>query len=73
MEQFTYSALKKLDSREEMLNENVSRLGTQSGQYGVFQEQARILTLNGARLIRQELKNAGVDWESIKTLSSLIE
>ena len=56
MEQFTYSALKKPAVRLLMLDEKVARLGTQSGQYGVFQEQARILTLDGANEIRDELK-----------------
>lgn len=57
MEQFTYSSLKSPMNRDEMLQEKMVRLGTQSGNYGAFQEQARVLTLKGAIEIRQELSH----------------
>ena len=58
MEQFTYSSLKKSESRSEMLDQSISRLGTQSGNYGVFNEQARVVTLKGAVSIECELMKA---------------
>ncbi len=56
MEQFTYAAIKKPAQRQEMLNEDVSSLGTQSGNYGLFTEQARVLTLSGSKAIKEELR-----------------
>ena len=55
MKQITYGALKKPEARKEMLNEDMVSLGTQSGNYGEFKEQARILTLSGANKIKSEV------------------
>ena len=60
MEQFTYAAIKKPSQRQEMLDEDVSSLGTQSGNYGLFTEQARVLTLSGANEIKEELRKLAV-------------
>jgi len=66
LEQFTYSSLKKPVLREEMLSEKLSSLGTQSGHYGVFVEQARVLTLQGADAIRDELEvDAGLNMHKL--------
>ena len=48
MEQVTYGALKKPSVRVSMLEEDMVSIGTQSGNYGLFTEQARVLTLIGA-------------------------
>ena len=56
MEQVTYGALKKPLARKEMLKQSAIRLGTQAGNYGVFTEEARILTLQGANEIKEELR-----------------
>lgn len=55
MEQVTYGALKKPSVREDMLEEDMVSLGTQSGNYGLFTEQARVITLNGAKKILAEI------------------
>ena len=57
MEQFTYAAIKKPTQRQEMLDEDISSLGTQSGNYGLFTEQARVVTLSGAQKILSEIDN----------------
>lgn len=57
MEQFTYSALKKQKERANMLSNDMSSLGTQSGNYGQFKEQARVVTINGAKKIALEIEN----------------
>lgn len=56
MKQVTYGALKKPRSRKEMLEESIVSLGTQSGFFGPFTEQARVLTKNGADKINSELQ-----------------
>ncbi len=58
MEEVTYGALKKPSARKEMLEESMVSLGTQAGNYGIFTEEARILTLIGATEIKAEIKNA---------------
>ena len=55
LEQYTYKDISRLVDREEMLKENVSSLGTQSGGFGMFTEQARVLTWAGADQIKKEL------------------
>ena len=55
MEQITYGGLRSSAARKEMLEEEMISLGTQSGNYGEFQEQARILTLGGSEEIIKEL------------------
>lgn len=80
MEQVTYGSLKKPSVREEMLKEPMVSLGTQSGNYGLFTEQARILTIKGAMEIQKEIslmcKEEGLDFESVlefaPTLNKLI-
>ncbi|QDP67501.1 MAG: hypothetical protein Unbinned5350contig1004_8 [Prokaryotic dsDNA virus sp.] len=61
MEQVTYGALKKPSARSEMLEEKVVSLGNQAGNYGLFTEQARILTLIGAKEIKEELRKLAVE------------
>ena len=56
MNQFTYNSLKNLDSRQEMLRSDISSLGWQAGGFGVFNEQARVLTPSGAQAIKSELE-----------------
>lgn len=56
MEQVTYGALKKPSTRKEMQEERVLSLGTQAGNYGMFTEEVRILTLKGATEIKEELR-----------------
>lgn len=55
LEQYTYKDISRLVDREEMLKENVSSLGTQAGGFGMFTEQARVLTWAGADQIKKEL------------------
>lgn len=81
MEQITYGSLKKPSVRKEMLEEKVVSLGNQAGNYGLFTEQARILTLIGANKIKSELlqmcKDEDLDFDSLlefaPTLSELIK
>ena len=56
MEQVTYGSLKKPITRKEMLEESIVSLGTQAGNYGLFTEEARILTLIGAKEIKEEVR-----------------
>tara|TARA_R110000850_G_C9799530_1_gene450241 strand:- start:475 stop:720 length:246 start_codon:yes stop_codon:yes gene_type:complete len=69
MEEITYGALKKPVARKEMLSNDVLRLGTQAGNYGLFTEEARILTINGANKIKSELvvfcTEEGLDFDSV--------
>ena len=76
MEQVTYGSLKKQSARDNMLALNFVSLGTKSGNYGVFTEQARILTLNGANKINRELaqlcKDEGLVLESVLEFSPVL-
>lgn len=80
MEQITYGALKKPSARKEMLEERMVSLGTQAGNYGLFTEEARVLTLQGANDIKEELRSLceykGIDFDSLlgfaPTLGELI-
>ena len=56
MEQVTYGSLKKPITRKEMLEESIVSLGTKAGNYGLFTEEARILTLIGAKEIKEEVR-----------------
>jgi len=77
MEQFTYAAIKKPTQRQEMLDEDISSLGTQSGNYGLFTEQARVITLSGAKKIITELKrlckDEDLDFDSVLEFSPTLE
>jgi hypothetical protein len=81
MQEVTYGALKKPSARKEMLEETMVSLGTQAGNYGIFTEEARILTLNGANEIAEEVRalceQEGLDFDSVlefaPTLKELIE
>jgi len=55
MKQFTYSGLKKPEQRQEMLFESISSIGTKSGNYGEFNEQAKMVTMFGANKIKSEI------------------
>ena len=58
LEKFTYRDLTKTESRNEMLDNDISSLGTQAGGFGMFTEQARVLTLSGAEKIKGELEHS---------------
>ena len=81
MEQFTYAAIKKPTQRQEMLDEDISSLGTQSGNYGLFTEQARVITLSGAKKISNEIeemcKEEGLSFDALlefaPTLNKLLK
>ena len=77
MEQFTYAAIKKPAQRQEMLDEDISSLGTQSGNYGLFTEQARVITTSGAKKIASEIKSLckgeGLDYKSVLEFSPTLE
>jgi hypothetical protein len=77
MEQFTYAAIKKPAQRQEMLDEDISSLGTQSGNYGLFTEQARVITISGAKKIASEIKllckDEGLDYKSVLEFSPTLE
>ncbi|MEH6451211.1 MAG: hypothetical protein V7765_21275 [Oleispira sp.] len=78
LEQYTYKDISRLVDREEMLKENVSSLGTQAGGFGIFTEQARVLTWAGADQIKKEIAdNASLNvyelLESCPTLKALIK
>tara|TARA_R110000824_G_scaffold220201_3_gene407278 strand:- start:3228 stop:3470 length:243 start_codon:yes stop_codon:yes gene_type:complete len=68
IEQFTYKDLTRTVNREEMLEQDVSRLGTQAGNFGLFKEQARIVTWSGSKQIQTELM-----WKFGKDLSKLLD
>lgn len=55
LKKFTYKDLTKTKTRSEMLCNGISSLGTQSGGFGPFTEQARVLTVMGAAKIKGEL------------------
>lgn len=64
--QYTYNDIKKPVKRKEMLSNALSSIGTQSGGFGEFNEQARVLTLRGAEDILDELQvNAGLNLEKL--------
>lgn len=77
MEQFTYAAIKKPTQRQEMLSEDISSLGTQSGNYGLFVEQARVITLVGAKKIAKEMKRLceeeGISYEAMLEFAPTLE
>lgn len=77
LEQFTYKDISRLADREKMLKENVSSIGTQSGGFGMFTEQARIVTLGGSDTIKEELGAMGFNvpklLDACPTLKSLIK
>lgn len=77
IEQFTYKDISRLVDREEMLKENVSSLGTQSGGFGIFTEQARVVTVEGSDTIKEELGAMGFNvsklLDSCPTLKALIK
>lgn len=77
MEQFTYAAIKKPVQRQEMLDEDISSLGTQSGNYGLFVEQARVITLSGAQKIAGEVKilceEEGLSYEALLEFAPTLE
>jgi hypothetical protein len=78
LEQFTYRDLTKTKTRNEMLYNGISSLGTQSGGFGIFNEQARVLTVSGAATIQRELKdNACLDlvelYDACPALEALIK
>lgn len=56
MKKFTYNSLKNLDSRQEMLRSDISSLGWQSGGFGDFNEQARVVTISAAEQIKSEIE-----------------
>lgn len=56
--QFTYNELKKKETRDEIMIEDVSSIGTQAGNYGEFTEHFRALSKVGADSIKDELKCA---------------
>ena len=65
-EQYTYNDIKKPVKRQEMLSNPLSSIGTQSGGFGIFNEQARVLTLKGAEDILDELQvDAGLNIEKL--------
>ena len=80
-EQFTYSSLKSPIQRESMLENHISSLGTQSGNYGPFKEQARVINLKCAKSIMREIElladNVGCDikviLDDMPTLAMLIK
>ena len=64
--QYTYNDIKKLPMRKESLSNAISNIGTQSGGFGSFKEQARVLTLRGAKEIIEELSgNAVLDIDQL--------
>lgn len=67
--EYTYRDMTKPKQRECMGKCDVASLGTQSGGFGVFTEQFRVLTLNGRNQIESEMrhtaKQLGLDYESI--------
>lgn len=56
--QFTYNELKKKETRDEIMLEDVSSIGTQAGNYGEFTEHFRALSKGGAESIKGELEYA---------------
>lgn len=54
--QYTYKDMSKPEKREWMSKCHVASLGTQSGGFGMFTEQFRVLTLSGSKVIISEIK-----------------
>ena len=78
IEKFTYKDLTRTVNRNEMLDENVSSLGTQAGNFGIFKEQARIVTWAGSKQIQSELMwkfgaDLGEMLDDCPTLKALIQ
>ncbi len=79
--QFTYNDLKKQYSRDEIIDENVSIIGTKSGNYGAFTEHFKALSSNGAESLKRELtytaEMIGLDYdqfmESMPQLKELLK
>lgn len=76
MEQVTYGALKKLSTRKEMQEEDILSLGTKAGNYGMFTEEVRVLTIRGANKIKSELsslcKDEGLDLDLLLEFSPVL-
>jgi hypothetical protein len=68
---FAYANMKNLDQRQAMLQEPVSRIGWQAGGFGIFNEQARVITKIGSDQIKKELDSAFKN-SKIKDLESLL-
>lgn len=68
IQQFTYKDLTRTVNRQEMLEETVSSLGTQAGNFGIFTEQARVVTWSGAKQIQEELS-----WKFGDELSKILD
>lgn len=72
---FTYKDMGRPEMREVMANRPVSSLGTQSGNFGKFTEQFRVLSKTGANELRMELEAALGSTELLEhcpTLKSLL-
>ncbi len=67
--EFTYSDMKKQDSRDEIMSESFCSVGTKSGNFGLFQEHFRTISKNGAEQIKDELEYAasaiGVNYDDL--------
>ena len=53
---FTYSDLKKKSSREEIKECLFSSIGTQSGGFGEFKEEFRVISKLGSESVKSELE-----------------
>ena len=79
--QFTYSDMKKQDSRDEIMLENFCSIGTQAGNFGVFKEHFRTISKDGGGVIKSELEYTasllGLDYdqfmETMPELKGLIK
>lgn len=54
--QVTYSELKRQESRDEIMAEPISSIGTKAGNFGQFNEHFRAISLLGAKEIRSEIE-----------------
>lgn len=71
--EYTYRDMTKPEKREWMSHAGIAKLGTQSGGFGVFQEQFRVVPLTSLQKIRDELIASGLDLDACPMLKQLTE
>lgn len=70
--QYTYRDMTKPQKRENMMQCQVAWLGTQSGGFGSFREEFRVISLTGLIKLKAEVKKLGLTQEQAPLLFEVI-